>query len=355
MFQPASLLVLVLAQRDPFRLEADVTAAGCTCKSACGASVWQEYGRCDWCWTEGSCGRSSFGGHWDYCVYRPVASFDNQTSHEKMRQLWASITDPAAVNQSAPLKKADLSAVVEITGTSMITPFDDAFEVLPRKRRKVIHQQGAVCKFDLAVNAASNFTGVLSAGTQSGIIRLGNALPSATSFPGFGIKWPRRKRQLLEHDLLQPRDAAFGAAHAQQVPAGERLRLDGRPFERLQVPPGRLRRAHARLPLRAPLRAQRRGARALVGGAQGARGAARRAHRHSGRDETLRCLRLRLAPGQAAGRPPAGRRAPNEQPLLRLPFQRYGALLPPPAHGGGFRGGARVDCSDARALPRCCV
>jgi hypothetical protein len=120
-----------------------------------------------------------------------VASFDNQTSHEKMRQLWASITDPAAVNQSAPLKKADLSAVVEITGTSMITPFDDAFEVLPRKRRKVIHQQGAVCKFDLAVSAASNFTGVLSAGTQSGIIRLGNALPSATSFPGFGIKWPR--------------------------------------------------------------------------------------------------------------------------------------------------------------------
>ena len=79
-----------------------------------------------------------------------------------MRQLWASITDPAAVNQSAPLKKADLSAVVEITGTSMITPFDDAFEVLPRKRRKVIHQQGAVCKFDLAVSAASNFTGVLS-------------------------------------------------------------------------------------------------------------------------------------------------------------------------------------------------
>ena len=34
-------------------------------------------------------------------------------------------------------------------------------------------------------------TQVLSAGTQSGIIRLGNALPSATSFPGFGIKWPR--------------------------------------------------------------------------------------------------------------------------------------------------------------------
>jgi len=78
----------------------------------------------------------------------------------------------------------------------MITPFDDQWEVLPNGRERLIHSQGVVCQIDFNVDSNSPFTGVMSPGTQHGMIRLGSAasldeplLPKI--FPGFGIKFLR--------------------------------------------------------------------------------------------------------------------------------------------------------------------
>jgi hypothetical protein len=67
---------------------------------------------------------------------------------------------------------------------------------MPTGRKKVIHAQGVMCKFDFAVHSTSPFTGVLSPGKQSGLIRFGSAasldeplVPKI--FPGFGIKFLR--------------------------------------------------------------------------------------------------------------------------------------------------------------------
>jgi len=70
---------------------------------------------------------------------------------------------------------------------------------MPTGRTKVIHAQGVMCQFDLAVQSTSPFTGVLSPGKQSGLIRLGSASSLdglhpphvPTVFPGFGIKFLR--------------------------------------------------------------------------------------------------------------------------------------------------------------------
>jgi len=82
---------------------------------------------------------------------------------------------------------------------SMITSFDDHWEVMPAGRTKVIHTQGVHCQFDLAISAQSPFTGILSHGNQRGLIRMGSAssldtdiAPHGTPmFPGLGIKFLR--------------------------------------------------------------------------------------------------------------------------------------------------------------------
>ena len=71
--------------------------------------------------------------------------------------------------------------------------------MLPDSRTKVIHGQGAVCQFSLAVASTSPFTGIFSPGTKTGLIRLGNALTvdepnplhDTPMFPGYGIKFLR--------------------------------------------------------------------------------------------------------------------------------------------------------------------
>jgi len=171
------------------------THDGCTCKKACGTNVYEDYGRCDWCYTKDGCGTSGLKGSWDYCEYSPMQDFESQLYSDKTAQLWSRITDPGVVDQSGPahLFAKSLKDAVSI---SMITPFDDQWEVLPPGREKVIHGQGVMCQFDLAVRPDSPFTGILASGTQSGLIRLGSAVSLnepliGNIFPGFGIKFLR--------------------------------------------------------------------------------------------------------------------------------------------------------------------
>merc|ERR1712159_259823 len=79
-----------------------------------------------------------------------------------------------------------------MTSESMITAFDDQWEVMPAGRSKVIHTQGVHCQFKLEISESS-YTGLLSNGVQAGIIRMGAAqnLDGGVMFPGIGVKFLR--------------------------------------------------------------------------------------------------------------------------------------------------------------------
>merc|ERR1712072_548265 len=178
-----------------------MTARGCKCTSECGTSVADNYGRCDWCYTEGSCGDTFSGdlfglrGHWDYCKYAPYAEpFHSQAHNTKQSQLWERLTAPNVVGKSAPAKSA-AQVLSQILGESMITTFDDEWEVMPKGRTKVIHTQGVACQFDLDVSS-TQYTGLFAKGKQAGIIRMGAAANldswiGRAFFPGMGIKFLR--------------------------------------------------------------------------------------------------------------------------------------------------------------------
>jgi len=179
----------------PLSNPVDTTDLGCTCTSSCGASLTESFGhRCDWCWTADKCGHSGLRGYWDYCAYPQMDLFEAQSHTLKREQLWQKITDSSVVDKSGPAK--DLAASVAGTLTeSMITVFEDKREVMPKGRAKVIHSQGVVCQFKLAISSDSPFTGVLAPGDQAGLIRMGSATSldgvAGQFFPGFGIKFLR--------------------------------------------------------------------------------------------------------------------------------------------------------------------
>ena len=181
----------------------DVTGKGHTCRSKCGATADEGASACDWCWTNTS------WLSWDYCVYPPMQAFDAQPWKLKTQQIWDQITDPKHVHKSAP-DTSVFTTGMQALSESMITTFDDQFEVLPKGRSKVIHAQGAVCKITLDVSADSAYTGILKPGNQSGFLRLGSAVSlnlnpvekkvAATlglppPFPGYGIKFLRSGRR----------------------------------------------------------------------------------------------------------------------------------------------------------------
>jgi len=172
-----------------------VTDQGCACRTQCGSNAREEFGRCDWCYTENGCGKSGAKGHWDYCKYAPMQEFEAQSYQEKTDQLWDRVTDRSVEGKSGPDHLA-VHTLNTLLAYSMITPFDDNMEVMPAGRERLIHSQAVVCKIDLKVDSHSPFTGVLSPGSHPGMIRFGSAaslneplLPKI--FPGFGIKFLR--------------------------------------------------------------------------------------------------------------------------------------------------------------------
>ena len=120
------------------------------------------------------------------------AKFDAQTHDEKSNQLWAKITDEGFVGKSAKVL-GTVETIESILTESMITAFDDHWEVLPPARKKVIHVQGVSCAFKLKTTS-KQFTGIFQEGETTGVIRMGSAASLGSKigmFPGFGIKWLR--------------------------------------------------------------------------------------------------------------------------------------------------------------------
>jgi hypothetical protein len=201
------------------------TGKGCTCSSECGAGLGgSSYATCDWCWTQNKCGTRGLRGYWDYCVYPQMDAFEAQAHDDKLAQLWAKVTAPDVVGQSAKIFSLPV-AVTKALAESMRTTFDDHWEVFPLNRSKAIHTQGVHCQFELAVDDKSPFTGILAAGTTStGILRMGNAMDmSAMSFPGMGIKFLRTGVKsanfvtLREHGATSSNWNYFGAPQSNNV------------------------------------------------------------------------------------------------------------------------------------------
>merc|ERR1719215_832861 len=163
-----------------------MTDQGCTCQTPCGAAAHEDYGRCDWCYTENGCGQSGWKGSWDYCKYSPMEEFEAQNYRNKQSQLWARTTAPDVVGQSAPAHLA-AHTLTTLLGYSMITPFDDQWEVLPNGRERLIHSQGVVCQIDFNVDSNSPFKGIIRLGSAASLDE--PLLPKI--FPGFGIKFLR--------------------------------------------------------------------------------------------------------------------------------------------------------------------
>ena len=79
---------------------------------------------------------------------------------------------------------------------SVVTSFENQWDVMPAGRVKIIHGIGAVCPVSIDISSDSPFTGVLKAGQSTGFIRMGGAA-DWTSFltpgmtPGAGLKFLR--------------------------------------------------------------------------------------------------------------------------------------------------------------------
>jgi len=166
------------------------TPNGCTCNSLCGATIEDAYGL-DWCTVEGECGEySPFWGHWDHCLYKDSSrpdwvALDWKTKHEK---IWSEVkADPTFGKYDPP------SLFLE----SVITSFENEWDIMPAGRVKAIHGIGAVCPFTVDVSENSPFSGLLKPGAQiTGFIRMGPGIdfmdPLSSGFlPGAAIKFLR--------------------------------------------------------------------------------------------------------------------------------------------------------------------
>jgi len=100
--------------------------------------------------------------------------------------------------------------------TSMRTPFDNHRDTMNEGRKKAIHVQGVVCKFEFEVDRGSPYTGVFSPGTHAGLIRMGSAtnppiaLPGIPkTFPGVAVKFLRNGVKSGNFVALAESGAAF--------------------------------------------------------------------------------------------------------------------------------------------------
>jgi len=166
------------------------TPNGCTCNSVCGATIDDGF-KLDWCTTDGECGMySSVWGYWDYCLYKDSAKPDwvSLSWNVKHDLTWAEIkADPTFGGYHPP----------ELFTQSVVTTFENEWDVLPAGRVKAIHGIGAVCPFSVSISSDSPFTGLLKPDSSiTGFIRMGAGIdfmdPLSSGFlPGAAVKFMR--------------------------------------------------------------------------------------------------------------------------------------------------------------------
>ena len=95
----------------------------------------------------------------------------------------------------------------ELFYSSILTPFENEWDVLPKGRVKAVHSVGGVCKFEFEI-ANSSYTGLLKNGMRRGIMRLGSSVDVSDNKgikPGIGVKFLRTNKSsgnfFLMHSL----------------------------------------------------------------------------------------------------------------------------------------------------------
>ena len=100
------------------------------------------------------CLYSPFWGYWDHCLYKDSSrpdwvALDWKTKHD---EIWSEIKADATFGEYDPPK---------LFLESVITSFENEWDILPAGRVKAIHAIGAVCPFSVDVTENSPFTGLL--------------------------------------------------------------------------------------------------------------------------------------------------------------------------------------------------
>ena len=165
------------------------TPHGCTCTSLCGPTVEDGF-TLDWCYTGDECGEySNIYGYWDYCEYLAASQPDWLAMDWKVKQdmIWSEVKADATYGSYHP---------DQIFTESFMTTFENQWDVLPAGRVKVIHGIGAVCPFTIDIVPDSPYTGVLKAGTQNGLLRMGGggdwrSILTPGLLPGTAVKFLR--------------------------------------------------------------------------------------------------------------------------------------------------------------------
>ena len=162
------------------------TPQGCTCTSLCGATIDDAF-TLDWCTTADDCGDwSLIHGYWDYCLYLDSSKPDYLALdwNAKHDQIWTDIKADSSFGAYHP---------TDLFTESVVTTFENQWDILPAGRVKAIHGIGAVCPFTVDIAQDSPFTGVLQPGQVTGMIRMGAGIdfmdPLSSGFlPGAAVK-----------------------------------------------------------------------------------------------------------------------------------------------------------------------
>ena len=127
-------------------------------------------------------------GYWDKCLYLASSKPDYLALdwQSKQDQLWSEI-----------LKDSSFGPYPNPAGIefeSVLTSFDDEWDVMPAGRLKYIHSVGSICPFVVNIAADSPYSGMFKSGESHGFIRMGSATPIGYLLgvtPGIGIKFLR--------------------------------------------------------------------------------------------------------------------------------------------------------------------
>ena len=79
--------------------------------------------------------------------------------------------------------------ILVLSRQATMTTMDNEWDVMPAGRRKSIHPNGAVCRFNLHINN-SPYSGLLKNGKRTGIMRLSSIVDGETITIGHGKSGP---------------------------------------------------------------------------------------------------------------------------------------------------------------------
>ena len=104
---------------------------------------------------DGDCGNYDLiFGYWDHCLYKDSSrpdyvALDWKTKHD---QIWAEVKADPSLGAYHP---------VAFFQESVVTTFENEWDVMPAGRQKAAHGVGGVCPFTVDVSEDSPFTGLL--------------------------------------------------------------------------------------------------------------------------------------------------------------------------------------------------